>query len=129
MTDEQPQTPAATDEAAAPQEPEAPPAPLLELRDGLTRVVAIELGDEDEVADGMAHAGDGMPRDGGAARAADFPDPAVIRTPDGYYAYATQTQRGGAWMNIQVARSNDLVHWQHHGKSFGSTGPSRRSTR
>jgi ribonuclease D len=42
MTDEQPQTPAAPDEAAAPQEPEAPPAPLLELRDGLTRVVDTE---------------------------------------------------------------------------------------
>ena len=42
MTDEQPQTPAAPDDAAAPQEPEAPPAPLLELRDGLTRVVDTE---------------------------------------------------------------------------------------
>jgi ribonuclease D len=45
MTDEQPQTPAAPDEAAAPQEPEAPPAPaapLLELRDGLTGVVDTE---------------------------------------------------------------------------------------
>ncbi len=42
MTDEQPQTPAAEDVAAAPQEPEAPPAPLLELRDGLTPVVDTE---------------------------------------------------------------------------------------
>jgi arabinan endo-1,5-alpha-L-arabinosidase len=47
---------------------------------------------------------------------ADFPDPAVIRAGDGfYYAYATQTQRGGRWLNIQVARSADLVHWQHLG--------------
>jgi len=44
---------------------------------------------------------------------ADFPDPAVIRAPDGdYYAYATQTQRDGQWINVQVARSPDLVHWQ-----------------
>jgi arabinan endo-1,5-alpha-L-arabinosidase len=45
---------------------------------------------------------------------ADFPDPAVILAPDGfYYAYATQTLRGGEWVNIQVARSPDLVHWRH----------------
>jgi len=43
----------------------------------------------------------------------DFPDPAVILAPDGfYYAYATQTLRDGHWINIQVARSADLVHWQ-----------------
>jgi len=43
----------------------------------------------------------------------DFPDPSVIRAPDrSYYAYATQTQRGGKWVNIQAARSADLVHWQ-----------------
>jgi len=43
---------------------------------------------------------------------ADFPDPAVILAPDGhYYAYATQTLREGTWINIQVARSADLVHW------------------
>jgi arabinan endo-1,5-alpha-L-arabinosidase len=42
----------------------------------------------------------------------DFPDPAVILAPDGfYYAYATQTLRDGEWTNIQVARSLDLVHW------------------
>jgi arabinan endo-1,5-alpha-L-arabinosidase len=47
---------------------------------------------------------------------ADFPDPSVIQAPDGfYYAYATQTLRDGAWINIQVARSADLVHWQHLG--------------
>ena len=43
---------------------------------------------------------------------ADFPDPAVIHAHDGhYYAYATQTLRDGKWINVQVARSNDLVHW------------------
>jgi arabinan endo-1,5-alpha-L-arabinosidase len=44
---------------------------------------------------------------------ADFPDPAVILAPDGcYYAYATQTLRDGEWINIQVARSPNLVHWE-----------------
>src|SRR6185503_14990102 len=43
----------------------------------------------------------------------DFPDPAVIHAPDGYYyAYGTQTLRDGEWLNIQVARSRDLVHWK-----------------
>ena len=38
----------------------------------------------------------------------NFPDPAVLRAPDGsYYAYATQ----GEGRNIQVARSADLVTW------------------
>ncbi|HEX9931959.1 MAG TPA: glycoside hydrolase family 43 protein [Allosphingosinicella sp.] len=47
---------------------------------------------------------------------ADFPDPAVLRAPDGfYYAYATQTTRGGTTFNIQVARSRDLVAWEHLG--------------
>ena len=46
----------------------------------------------------------------------DFPDPAIILAPDGYYyAYATQTERGGKWLNLQVARSRDLMHWDHLG--------------
>ncbi len=50
---------------------------------------------------------------------ADFPDPAVILAPDGfYYAYATQTLREGEWINIQVARSPDLVHWEHLGDAL-----------
>jgi arabinan endo-1,5-alpha-L-arabinosidase len=50
---------------------------------------------------------------------ADFPDPAVLKAPDGfYYAYATQTERGGKWINIQVARSSDLVHWQYLGDAL-----------
>ena len=49
----------------------------------------------------------------------DFPDPAVIRAPDGlYYAYATQTERDARWLNIQIARSADLVHWQHLGDAL-----------
>ena len=50
---------------------------------------------------------------------ADFPDPAVIRAADGfYYAYATQTLRDGHWINIQVARSRDLVNWEHLGDAL-----------
>ncbi len=50
---------------------------------------------------------------------ADFPDPSAILAADGYYyAYATQTLRDGEWVNIQVARSADLVHWQHLGDAL-----------
>ena len=50
---------------------------------------------------------------------ADFPDPTVIKGPDGnYYGYATQTQRDGKWINIQVARSPDLIHWQYLGDAL-----------
>ncbi|MDB5693212.1 MAG: glycoside hydrolase, family 43, partial [Alphaproteobacteria bacterium] len=50
---------------------------------------------------------------------ADFPDPAVLRAPDGfYYAYATQTERDGRMINIQVARSRDLVGWEHLGDAL-----------
>ena len=49
----------------------------------------------------------------------DFPDPTVIRAADRYYyGYATQTQRGGKWINIQLARSRDLVHWQFLGDAL-----------
>ncbi len=49
----------------------------------------------------------------------DFPDPAVIRAPDGfYYAYATQTQRQGKWINIQVARSTNLSDWEYIGDAL-----------
>jgi arabinan endo-1,5-alpha-L-arabinosidase len=49
----------------------------------------------------------------------DFPDPAVIRAPDGYYyAYGTQTDRGGEWINIQVARSTDLIDWEPLGDAL-----------
>jgi arabinan endo-1,5-alpha-L-arabinosidase len=49
----------------------------------------------------------------------DFPDPAVIHAPDGYYyAYATQTLREGTWINMQVARSRDLIDWEHLGDAL-----------
>ena len=44
----------------------------------------------------------------------NFPDPAVLRASDGfYYAYATQGERDGGMVNIQVARSRDLRRWDH----------------
>ncbi len=49
----------------------------------------------------------------------DFPDPAIILAPDGfYYAYATQTLRDQKWINIQVARSTDLIAWEHLGDAL-----------
>ncbi|HYY57318.1 MAG TPA: glycoside hydrolase family 43 protein [Pyrinomonadaceae bacterium] len=49
----------------------------------------------------------------------DFPDPTGIRGGDGwYYAYATQTIVNGRMVNIQVARSRDLVHWRHLGDAL-----------
>ena len=49
----------------------------------------------------------------------DFPDPAIILADDGYYyAYATQALRGGAWINIQMARSADLVQWEYLGDAL-----------
>lgn len=50
---------------------------------------------------------------------ADFPDPSVLRAPDGYYyAYATQTKRAGQILNFQVARSLDLATWEHLGEAL-----------
>jgi arabinan endo-1,5-alpha-L-arabinosidase len=49
----------------------------------------------------------------------DFPDPTVMRASDGwYYAYATQTIINGRTVNIQVARSKDMVNWEHLGDAL-----------
>jgi arabinan endo-1,5-alpha-L-arabinosidase len=49
----------------------------------------------------------------------DFPDPSVLRAPDGfYYVYATQGEAGGGMLNIQLARSPDLVHWTRLGDAL-----------
>ncbi len=49
----------------------------------------------------------------------DFPDPAILRAPDGwFYAYATQTTLGERVINIQVARTRDLVRWEHLGDAL-----------
>jgi arabinan endo-1,5-alpha-L-arabinosidase len=43
----------------------------------------------------------------------NFPDPAVLRARDGYYyVYATQGEHDGRMVNIQAARSRDLVRWE-----------------
>lgn len=49
----------------------------------------------------------------------NFPDPAVLRAPDGfYYAYGTQGEASGRILNIQMARSPDLVRWQRLGDAL-----------
>ena len=49
----------------------------------------------------------------------DFPDPAVLRAPDGYYyVFATQGEVGGKTHNIQRARSRDLVTWERLGDAL-----------
>jgi arabinan endo-1,5-alpha-L-arabinosidase len=50
---------------------------------------------------------------------ADFPDPTVMRASDGwFYAYATQTIINGQTINIQVARSRDMISWEHLGDAL-----------
>jgi len=49
----------------------------------------------------------------------NFPDPTIIRGADGwYYAYGTQTRRAGRIINLQVARSRDLVSWEYLGEGL-----------
>jgi arabinan endo-1,5-alpha-L-arabinosidase len=58
----------------------------------------------------------------------DFPDPAVMRDPDGwFYVYGTQGESGGAALNIQVARSRDLVQWEHLGDALPAKPPWART--
>lgn len=50
-----------------------------------------------------------------------FPDPTIIKGGDGlFYAYATQAidTAGGGMTNIQVAKSEDLVHWEYLGEGL-----------
>ena len=48
-----------------------------------------------------------------------FPDPAVLKAADGWiYAYGTQGESGGRVLNIQVARSRDLVRWEYLGDAL-----------
>jgi arabinan endo-1,5-alpha-L-arabinosidase len=48
-----------------------------------------------------------------------FPDPDVVKGPRGwYYAYATQGKDRSRHVNIQVARSRDLVHWYLRGDAL-----------
>lgn len=49
----------------------------------------------------------------------NFPDPTILRAADGwYYAYGTQTKRAGTIINLQVARSRDLVAWEYLGEGL-----------
>jgi len=49
----------------------------------------------------------------------NFPDPTIIHAADGYYyAYGTQGDWQGKELNLQVARSTDLTHWQHLGDAL-----------
>lgn len=41
----------------------------------------------------------------------DFPDPSVIATEQGYYAYATHDEFSPTLNNILLRHSTDLVHW------------------
>jgi len=59
----------------------------------------------------------------------DFPDPALLRAADGWiYAYATQSPSGDVMLNIQVARSRDLVAWEHLGDALPAKPPWAAST-
>jgi len=49
----------------------------------------------------------------------NFPDPTILRAPDGwYYAYGTQTKRDGVIINLQVARSQNVVDWEYLGEGL-----------
>ena len=50
---------------------------------------------------------------------ANFPDPASLKAPDGYYyVYATQGEVDGKLQNIQIARSRDLKIWERVGDAL-----------
>ena len=50
---------------------------------------------------------------------ANFPDPASIKAPDGYYyVYATQGEVDGKMQNIQIVRSRDLQIWERVGDAL-----------
>lgn len=50
---------------------------------------------------------------------ANFPDPAALKAPDGYYyVYATQGEVDDRMQNIQVARSRDLAKWERIGDAL-----------
>ncbi|HUS64185.1 MAG TPA: glycoside hydrolase family 43 protein [Kofleriaceae bacterium] len=59
----------------------------------------------------------------------DFPDPATYRAPDGtFYAYATQTGGDRGMVNVQAARSHDLVTWELLGEVMPDKPAWARST-
>lgn len=83
---------------------------LAACSDGVLRDGANGSGDHEE-PDGETYANPVMNR--------DFPDPTVIKGPDGwYYAYATETMIDAQPYNIQVARSQDLMQWIWEGDAL-----------
>ncbi len=49
----------------------------------------------------------------------DFADPTVVKAADGYYyVYATNSEVAGKTLNIQVARSRNLVDWERVGDAL-----------
>jgi arabinan endo-1,5-alpha-L-arabinosidase len=54
-----------------------------------------------------------MPTHVNPAISTDFPDPSILLAPDGlYYAYGTQNLEGDTPINVQTARSANLVTWE-----------------
>lgn len=50
---------------------------------------------------------------------ANFPDPTIVKAHDGYYyVYATNTEIEGKVINIQVARSKNLLDWEFVGDAL-----------
>lgn len=63
--------------------------------------------------------GDDMPKIVNPVIDANFPDPAALKAPDGYYyVYATQGEVDGKMQNIQVTRSRDLAQWERIGDAL-----------
>jgi Glycosyl hydrolases family 43 len=59
----------------------------------------------------------------------DFPDPNVIRAGDGCcYCYATQGLGERPVVNIQVARSRDMVAWEYLGEALPQRPPWAQTT-
>jgi len=45
----------------------------------------------------------------------NFPDPAMIRIQNSWYAFATNAKVNGVYVHVQMASTNDFVHWTHAG--------------
>lgn len=49
----------------------------------------------------------------------DFPDPNLVKAPDGYfYAYSTQADHGNGRLVVPILRSKDLVNWEGLGAAL-----------
>jgi beta-xylosidase len=98
----------------------APSAPAATMTDTTTTatsdatVVATDVPAAATTAQEPAATATGGPREAGEGEFVnpvinqDFPDPDVLKVGDTYYAYATNT----GLVDVQVAKSTDLVHWR-----------------